>query len=136
MADQKAEDEPGVDVTKIGINGVNLVKNPLKLSDSELVLAQNAEPYRDRGVAGIRKRPAWRQLNSLPTAAIRGAVGLDFATIGNGDDLTGASGVGVYGAIYLSLDGNTSWKVSVNGGVTWATVTLTNTIAQAPRAVV
>jgi hypothetical protein len=33
----------------LGAAGVNLVKSPLQMDDSEVVSAQNAEPYRDRG---------------------------------------------------------------------------------------
>lgn len=119
MADQRAEDEPGVDVDEIGVAGVNLVKSPLELDDNEVVLAQNAEPYRDRGVAGVRKRPAWRQLNVTSKSGALGSVGIDLAASGNGDDLSGADGGSTYGAIYVWLDGATTWKLTVNGGQSW-----------------
>ena len=53
------EPEP-IKVSKLGIGGVNLCKTPLKLDDNEVAQAQNAEPYTDRGRAGIRKRPGGR----------------------------------------------------------------------------
>lgn len=64
-----------IEVSEMGIGGVNLVKSPLHLNDNELVLAQNAEPYRDRGVAGIRKRVGLQKVVPTGTVAPSAASG-------------------------------------------------------------
>ena len=51
-------------IAQLGTGGVNLVKDPLEMADNELLLAQNAEPYREQGVAGVRKRPGLQKINA------------------------------------------------------------------------
>lgn len=63
-----------VSVTSFGTGGVNLVKNPLEMADNELLLAQNVEPYREQGVAGIRKRPGLQKITS--NGAVSGVIGM------------------------------------------------------------
>lgn len=46
----------------LGTGGVNLVKNPIVLDDNEVTLAQNAVPFQDGGVSGIRKRDGWQRV--------------------------------------------------------------------------
>lgn len=106
-----------IPVYNLGRKGVNLVKSPLEMDDSELQQAQNAEFYQERGVAGIRKRPALRRLNtSQLSTSVQGAVGLEFTTNGGGTDANGA--------VYVALATTPSWKVSTNGGSSWAATTL------------
>jgi hypothetical protein len=73
-----------IKVSKLGIGGVNLCKTPLKLDDNEVAQAQNAEPYTDRGRAGIRKRPALRPVNSVAVDAIQGLLSVELSQAGMG----------------------------------------------------
>lgn len=57
-----------VKVMGLGLGGVNLVKDPLALDDNEVTLAQNAVPFKDKGVAGIRKRDGWARV--VPTGTV------------------------------------------------------------------
>lgn len=61
-----------VSVTNLGVGGVNLVKNPLEMADNEVLLAQNAEPYREQGVAGVRKRPGLQRVSGAAISPIIG----------------------------------------------------------------
>jgi hypothetical protein len=71
-------------VRKLGVGGVNLCKAPLKMDDNEVVSAQNAEPYADRGRTGIRKRPALRPINTVATDPIQGVLSVELAQGGAG----------------------------------------------------
>ena len=118
-------------VTDFGLGGVNLVSNPLQMAENELTQAQNAEPYRDRGVAGIRKRPAWKGLNSA-LSAIRGLVPVELAQSGAGNQL-GSDGVSndipvsaAKGLVLVARNthpATQAWKYTVDGGTTWTTTT-------------
>jgi hypothetical protein len=66
-------------IRKLGTGGVNLCKTPLALADHEVVSAQNAEPYADRGRTGIRKRPAYRPVNTVAVDAIQGLLSVELA---------------------------------------------------------
>jgi hypothetical protein len=132
VADNRPVDEPQVSVWGLGLGGVNLVKSPLTLDDSELVQAQNAEPYRDRGVAGIRKRPAWRPINSVATSAIQGSVSVELASAGAGNTLaspgttTDIPASGTKGLVLVARNthpASAAWKYTVDAGATWATTT-------------
>lgn len=123
----------------LGAGGVNLVKSPLQMDDSEVVSAQNAEPYRDRGQTGIRKRPALRPINSVATAAIQGVLPVELQQGGAGNNL-GSDGkkndippTGAKGLVLVARNthpGGVPWKYSSDGGVTWTVTTaLTANIA-------
>jgi hypothetical protein len=53
-----------IKVTELGLNGVNVDKNPLELDDNEVRQAQNAIP----SSKSIRKRPGLGQFNVDDTA--------------------------------------------------------------------
>lgn len=57
-----------ITVTGLGQGGVNLVKGPIALDDNELLLAQNAVPFNQDGIAGIRKRDGWQRV--VPTGTV------------------------------------------------------------------
>ena len=135
----KDKEQKPVSVFGFGMGGVNLVKSPLHMDDNEVIQAQNAEPYRDRGQTGIRKRPAFRPINLIATAAISGIVSVELASAGAGDNLAtnGTSNdIPVTGAKGLVLvarhtrPATQAWKYTNDGGVSWSTTTaLTNNIA-------
>jgi hypothetical protein len=66
-------------VSKLGVGGVSLTKSPLKMDDHEVASAQNAEPYADRGRMGVRKRPAYRPVNTIATGPIQGVLSVELA---------------------------------------------------------
>lgn len=105
-------------VRGLGLGGVNLVKSPLEMDDNELVQAQNAEPYRERGVAGVRKRAALRPVNASALSAIEGIVPAELTPSGAGDVVDGPGRNGVAGTVYVLY--GTTWKYTVDGGVNWA----------------
>lgn len=57
-----------INVFGLGLGGVQLVKNPLTLDDNEVTLAQNAVPFTEGGVSGIRKRDGWQRV--VPTGSV------------------------------------------------------------------
>lgn len=101
-----------------GLGGVNLVKDPLMLDDNELLVAQNIEPYRDQGVAGVRKRPGLQAVvptgSVTPSPSSGGIVAtytIDPDPSTNSDPRTG--GVEVLlgsGAAFVSADGGTTFN--------------------------
>ena len=121
-----------ISVYGLGLGGVNLVKSPLHMEDNEVIQAQNAEPYRDRGVSGIRKRPAWRPINTGALSAIQGLVPVELAQGGAGDNL-GSDGTtndipvsGTKGLVLVARNthpASAAWKYTVDGGTTWTTTT-------------
>jgi hypothetical protein len=54
----------------LGEKGVNVVKSPLHLDDGELVSAQNAEFFRNRGRGGIRKRAGLARFNGSTLGSV------------------------------------------------------------------
>lgn len=58
---------PTLKVYDMGLNGVNVDKNPVELGDSELQQAQNAIATEGTG-KGIRKRPGLVEFNTENTA--------------------------------------------------------------------
>lgn len=121
-----------VEVFGLGTGGVQLVKSPLHMDDSEVIQAQNAEPYRDRGQAGVRKRPAFRPINAVATSAIAGLLGVELASAGAGNNLAtdgvsnDISATGVKGLILVARHthpATQAWKYTNDGGATWATTT-------------
>jgi hypothetical protein len=130
----KKKSGPVIEVAELGAGGVNLVADPLEMSDQELVQAQNAEPYRDRGEAGVRKRPAYRPLNTVATDAIQGILAVELGQGGAGNNL--ANGLsGAYGLVVVARSINPAtfaWKATTSAGATWATTTaLTHAVANA-----
>jgi hypothetical protein len=124
----------GVRVDELGTKGVNLVVAPLEMDDSEVAQAQNAEPYQDRGVAGIRKRPAFKTVNTIATDAIKGMVAVELDQSGGGNNLgTVLSGTkGLILVAYNVAPGTHSWRQTIDGGTTWtANTRLTHTVANA-----
>ena len=121
-------------VADLGIGGVNLVSDPLEMADNELVSAQNAEPYRDRGEAGVRKRPAYRPFNLVATDTIRGLLAVELGQGGAGNNLGGKlSGAdGLIIVAFHTTPATHSWRYSIDGGDTWtATTTLRHPVATA-----
>jgi hypothetical protein len=64
-------------VDLLGAKGVNVVKTPLEMDDSELTSGQNAQFYREQGVAGLRDRSGLptHSLSSMGASA-NGGIGL------------------------------------------------------------
>lgn len=138
-----------ISVFGLGLGGVNLVKSPVHLDDNEVIQAQNAEPYRERGQTGIRKRPALRPVNSSAlAAAIQGVLPVELAQNGAGNTLGagGSSGggfnpdpgtpgtpivtSGAQGLVLVARNthpATKAWKYTVDGGTTWATTTALST---------
>lgn len=121
-----------IDVFGLGTGGVQLVKSPLHMDDSEVIQAQNAEPYRDRGLTGVRKRPAFRPINTEATSAIAGILGIELASTGAGNNLAtdGVSNdipaTGTQGLIIVARNTHPTtqaWKYTSDGGTTWSTTT-------------
>lgn len=108
-------------VFELGLGGVNLVKSPLELSDNELVSAQNAEPFREQGVAGIRKRPGLQRVvptgTVTPTAAAAGLSGLAVINANLAGPFASANI-----PTYLGYS-TTTGLYTVDGGTTWANFT-------------
>jgi hypothetical protein len=129
-----AKKTPPIVVVELGTGGVQLVKSPLEMADNELASAQNAEPYRDRGEAGVRKRPAYRPVNTIAVDAIKGLVAVELGQGGAGNNLANAVS-GADGLIVVArnaVPGTKAWKSSIDGGATWSTTTvLTNSVANA-----
>lgn len=123
----------------LGAGGVNLVKSPLHMDDSEVIQAQNAEPYRDRGQTGIRKRPAYRPVNSVATSAIQGLISVELSQGGAGDnlasdgisnDITASGAKGLVIVARNTRPATAAWKYTVDGGNVWtATTALAKNIA-------
>jgi hypothetical protein len=131
-----AKKTPPIVVVELGTGGVQLVKSPLEMADNELASAQNAEPYRDRGEAGVRKRPAYRPVNSVATDAIQGLIAVELGQGGAGNNLanavSGASGLVIVAR--HTAPGTKAWKSTTDGGATWTTTTaLTFDVATANR---
>lgn len=108
-----------VSVFGLGVGGVQLTKSPLHMDDSEVIQAQNAEPYRDKGVSGVRKRPAYRPVNSSALAAIQGVMTVELAAAGSGENLTSDYQTQIHVATSAG-PGYTRWKTTTDGGATWA----------------
>jgi hypothetical protein len=127
-----AKSRKPIEVWGLGSGGVNLVKSPIHLDDNELIQAQNAEPYRDRGQSGVRKRPAWRPINTGATAAISGIISVELAASGAGDSLisdgttTDIPASGTKGLVLVARNtrpATAAWKYTTDGGTTWSTTT-------------
>jgi hypothetical protein len=127
-----AKSRKPIEVWGLGSGGVNLVKSPMHLDDNELIQAQNAEPYRDRGQSGVRKRPAWRPINTGATAAISGIISVELAASGAGDSLisdgttTDIPASGTKGLVLVARNthpATAAWKYTTDGGTTWSTTT-------------
>ncbi len=130
MAKKKASDP--VSVFGLGTGGVQLTKSPLHMEDNEVIQAQNAEPYRDRGQTGVRKRPAFRPINTDATAAISGLISVELASAGAGDNLAtnGTSNdipaTGAKGLVLVARNtrpATQAWKYTNDGGASWSTTT-------------
>ena len=114
-------------VDALGAKGVNLVVSPLEMDDSEVMQAQNAEPYEDRGEHGVRKRPAYRPVNTIATDAIRGMVSVELDQTGAGNNL-GTKLSGTHGFIVVAFNtvpGTKAWRSTIDGGTTWVAVATT-----------
>lgn len=121
-----------VRVFSLGTGGVNLTKSPLELADDELIQAQNAEPFRERGVAGIRKRSGLQRV--VPT----GSVTPSAAAAGIGGIIPLQANFGPVTApgmqrIYQGISGTTG-ILSADGGTTFSPYTGSTTTAPTPLA--
>lgn len=100
-----------------GAGGVNLVKDPLALDDSELILAQNAEPFTEQGRSGLRKRSGLGRV--VPTGTVSpGALGGPLLGQFVVDDPAGQASIIPAENIIFS-----NGQVSTDGGLTWNTYT-------------
>jgi len=57
-------------VESMGLNGVNVDKNPLELADNELMQAQNAVSEVSSGSSSLRKRAGLVRFTTTATAGI------------------------------------------------------------------
>ncbi len=127
-----AKEQKPISVFGLGTGGVQLTKSPLHMDDNEVIQAQNAEPYRDRGQTGIRKRPAFRPINAIATNAISGLISVELASAGAGNNLA-TNGVsndipatGAKGLVLVARHtqpATQAWKYTNDGGATWSTTT-------------
>ena len=106
-----------------GLGGVNLVKDPLMLDDNELLVAQNIEPYREQGVAGVRKRPGLQKVVPTGTVAPSPAAGGIVAAYTINTDPSENTSASTAGVEFLL--GSGSALVSADGGTTFNTRTIT-----------
>ncbi len=66
-----------IKVVDLGLNGVNVDKNPLELATGELIQAQNASTEPSSGNASIRKRPGLVAFTTSTTAGtVLGGIGV------------------------------------------------------------
>ena len=107
-----------IEVYGLGVGGVQLTKSSLHMDDNEVIQAQNAEPYRDKGVSGIRKRPAYRPVNSSAVDPIQGLMTVELAAAGAGGNLTSDYQTQIHVAVSAG-PGYTRWKTTIDGGATW-----------------
>lgn len=66
-----------IDVTQLGLRGVNVDKNPIELDDNDLVQSQNGVSDPAAGASSLRKRPGL----------------IAFTTSSTGDNVLGGLGV-------------------------------------------
>ncbi len=67
-------------VESLGLNGVNVDKNPLELADNELTVAQNAINDPQSGMSSLRKRKGLIRFTTTATAGtVLGGTDLPFA---------------------------------------------------------
>lgn len=109
-----------ISVFAFGLGGVNLVKDPLMLDDNELVLAQNAEPYKNEGISGVRKRPGLQAV--VPTGSVTpspAAAGIVASYTINTDDANNPNPNSVMAEF---LFGGGVGLLSTNGGSSFSAV--------------
>lgn len=104
-------------VSGLGTGGVQLTTSPLAMDDSELIQAQNAEPYRERGIAGIRKRQGLQRV--VPTGSVvpSAAAGTIVGVVPINGNFGTSFSPGMM-PIYIGITVN-SGIFSVDGGVTF-----------------
>ena len=80
------EEQPII-VRDLGLGGVNVVATPLTMGEYELAQAQNTEPYLARRIAGVRKRAAYRPLNTIALDPTKGLISVELTQGGGGPGL-------------------------------------------------
>lgn len=119
-----------VKVFGLGTGGVQLTTSPLALGDDELIRAQNAEPFRERGIAGIRKRQGLQRVvptgSVAPSVAAGGVAGLISIDTGFGG-VSAPNTPPLYAPLTL-----TTGLVSVDGGAFAAYTVPTGTTSPSP----
>ena len=74
-----------LDVKNLGLNGVNVDKNPFELAEGELTQAQNAFSDTNAGKASLRKREGLVAFTTTSTAGIVfGGIGVPLVNILSG----------------------------------------------------